>query len=186
MSTRPASPPTGKDEPPPNNGLVLVLCQIMRQVLASAAEAELGALFLNAQSICSICIALAEMGHPQLATLLQTNNSTASSITNDTVKQKRSKAIDMQFYWLRDWVCQGQFHIMWQPGSTNHADYFSKHNPALHHQAVCASYLHAPATCNNYYACLVNTPPSHPSEGVLIPHGTQKQDHHKLATNDLP
>ena len=81
-----------------------VLCQIMKQVVASAAEAELGALFLNAQTICPFQIALDELGHPQPATPLQTDNSTASSIVNDTIKQKWSKAINMQFYWVWDRV----------------------------------------------------------------------------------
>jgi len=85
----------------------------MRQVVASATEAELGALFLNAQAICPLCTALDELGHPQPATPLQTDNSTACSILNDMVKQKWSKSINMQFYWLHDCACQGQFHISW-------------------------------------------------------------------------
>jgi hypothetical protein len=32
-------------------------------------------------------------------------------ITNDTVKQKRSKAIDMRFYWIRNGVLQWQFDV---------------------------------------------------------------------------
>jgi len=63
--------------------------------MASAAKAKLGALFLNAQHACPLCITLEELGHPQPATPLQTDNSTASGIANDTLKQKQSKAIDM-------------------------------------------------------------------------------------------
>jgi len=58
----------------------------MCQVLSSTAEVELGALFLNAQTICPIRIALEELGHPQPATPLQTDNNTASGIINDIVK----------------------------------------------------------------------------------------------------
>jgi len=136
LSSRPTKPPTATDEPPPNNGPVYVFCQIMKQVIASAAAAELGALFLNAQAICPFQIALEELGHPQPATLLQTDNSMASGIANDTIKQKCSKAIDMHFYWVCDCMCQGQFHIFWSPGNSNWADYFTKHHPASHHQAV--------------------------------------------------
>ncbi len=78
---------------------------IIKQVVASATEAELGALFLNEQAICPFQIALEELGHPQPATPLQTDNSMASSIANDTIKQKQSKAIDMQFYCVHDHVC---------------------------------------------------------------------------------
>ncbi len=79
LSSRPTSPPTTTDPAPPDNGPVHVLCQIMRQVVASAAEAELGALFLNTQAICPIRVALEELGHPQPPTPLQTDNNTASN-----------------------------------------------------------------------------------------------------------
>jgi len=130
------SAPTASDPAPPDNDPVHVLCQIMCQVLASAAEAKLGALFLNAQMACPMCIALDELGHLQSATPLQMDNSTACSIINDTINQKCSKAIDMQFYWIRDQTCQGQFYIFWHPGNSNHANYFSKHHPTKHHQSM--------------------------------------------------
>jgi hypothetical protein len=78
------------------NGAVHVMCHIMREVLSSAAEAELGALFHNGKEACPLRIALEEMGHPQPATPMATDNNTASGIATDTVKQKRSKAIDMR------------------------------------------------------------------------------------------
>jgi hypothetical protein len=70
----------------------------MREVLSSAAEAELADLFLNGKETCPLCACLQELGHPQPPTPLQTDNSTASGIANDSVKQKRSKAIDMRSY----------------------------------------------------------------------------------------
>jgi len=84
LSTCPQAPPTAL-EPPPDNGPVHVLCQIMKQVVSSAAEAKLGALFLNAQAVCPIKTALDELGHLQPATPLQIDNSMASGIANDTV-----------------------------------------------------------------------------------------------------
>jgi len=162
LSSQPTTPPTATDEPPPDNRPIHVLCQIMKTVMASVAEAELGALFLNAQAICPFRIALEELGHPQPATLLQTDNSMASGIANDTIKQKRSKAIDMRFYWVRDRVRQGHFHIFWRPGNHNRADYFTKHHPASHHQAMRPTYLHIPAQNTNYYACLARKAGPHP------------------------
>ena len=116
----------------------------MCEVLSSAAEAELGALFHNGKEACLRGIArVEEMGHPQPATPMATERNTASGIATDTVKQKRSKAIHMRFYWIRDWVCQGHFHIYWSKGQTNCANFFSKkHHPASHHQAICSVYLH--------------------------------------------
>ena len=53
------------------------------------------------------------MGYPQPATTIITDNECAQGIANDTVKQRRSKAIDMRFYWIRDRVGKGQFTILW-------------------------------------------------------------------------
>jgi len=88
LSTCPQALPTAMDEPPPDNGPVHILCQIMKQVVSSAAKAKLGVLFLNAQAVCPIQTALDELDHLQPATPLQTDNSMASGIANDMVKQK--------------------------------------------------------------------------------------------------
>jgi hypothetical protein len=140
----PTKPPVATDPPPPSNGAINIVCKIMREVLASATEAELAAVYLNSKEVCPIRICLEELGHPQPPTPIQTDNSTAAGIANDTVKQKRSKAIDMRFYWIRDRVRQGHFHVYWRKGSLNRADYFSKHHPATHHQQIRSSYLYSP------------------------------------------
>ena len=82
-----------------------------------------------------------DLGHPQPATPMQTDNACAEGILNDTVKQKRSKAIDMRFYWLRDRVNQKMFNVYWRPGARNLADYVSKHHPPSHHQKMRPIYL---------------------------------------------
>jgi hypothetical protein len=84
----------------------------MHAVVSSTAEAELGGLFYNGKEACPIHITLEELGYPQPPTVLVTNNSTATGIANNTVKQKRSRAIDMCFYWTLDRVRQGQFHVI--------------------------------------------------------------------------
>jgi len=163
-------------EPYKANGAVHVLCHIMREVLSSAAEAELGALFHNGKEACPIRIALDEMGHPQPATPIATDNSTAAGIATDTVKQKRSKAVDMRFYWIRDRVRQGHFLVYWSKGAGNKADYFSKHHPASHHQAIRSTYLYSPKNpARNYFECLADqdtiAPPerAHHTETLLFP-----------------
>jgi hypothetical protein len=95
------------DPPPPLNGAVHIVNIIMRNALASATEAEVGAYFHNAQDATTLRTALEFMGWPQPATPIQTDNSCADGIINDTVKQRHSKAIDMHFYWVRDRVRQG-------------------------------------------------------------------------------
>ena len=134
------------DAPQPKpNGAVHILSAILNNVMASATEAEVGALFHNAQDACMLRNALEFLGHPQPATPIQTDNSCAEGIANDTVKQKRSKAIDMRFYWIRDRVKQGQFIVHWKAGRDNLADYFTKHFPASHHRRIRPTYLYEQA-----------------------------------------
>ena len=128
----------------------------MRTVVSSAAEAELGALFHNGKEACPMRVALQEMGHAQPPTPIVTDNSTASGIVNDTVKQKRSKAVDMRFYWIRDRVRKGEFIVYWRKGATNKADYFTKHHSPTHHRKIRSTYLHDGNNRNNgnYFDCL--------------------------------
>jgi hypothetical protein len=159
------------------NGAINVPCKILREVLSSAAEAELGGLFHNGKEAVPERITLEELGHKQPPTPMVTDNSTATGIANASVKQKRSKAMDMRFYWIRDRVRQGQFIVYWKRGSSNRADYFTKHHPAKHHVVKRPDYLQPPNPTHstNYYAPLRDDPPpssNNPSpargEGVLM------------------
>jgi hypothetical protein len=157
LSSKPEQPgpPSPGDPPPPINGPIDVLCNIMREVLSSASEAEICGVFRNGKAACPIRATLEELGHPQPPTVIVTDNTTAAGIANDSVKQKRSKAIDMRFYWIRDRVRQGQFYVHWRRGATNKADYFSKHHPAAHHRAIRSTYLYSPDdAAQNYFDCL--------------------------------
>ena len=126
------------------NGPIHVESRIMRNVMASASEAETGALFINGQEGAYIRNILAELGHPQPGpTRIVTDNSTAEGFANDTTKIKRSKAMDMRFYWIKDRVNQGQFEVHWSKGDNNLADYFTKHHPPAHHICMRPTYLHS-------------------------------------------
>jgi hypothetical protein len=103
-------------------------------VVSSVAEAEFGALFVNAKEGNVTNTALIEMGHNQDATELKTDNTTSDGIINNTVQQKRSKAMDMRFHWVKDRVEQDQFNVGWAPGDTNMGDYFTKHHFPAHHK----------------------------------------------------
>ena len=126
---------------PHPNAPVHILCKIIDAVMSSAQEAETGAGFLNAKDAIHLRIALEEMGHPQGPTPLQFDNKVATQLLNDDATQKRSKAMDMRFYWLKDRDVQKQFHIHWRPGSTNLADYPTKHHPTSHHTTVRHNYV---------------------------------------------
>jgi hypothetical protein len=124
------------------NGAVLASMSIMKPVLSSASEAEIGVLFDNCKKATILRTTLAEMGWLQLATLIQTDNSTACGVANDNIKLQRSRAMDMRFYWVQDRCKQGHFNIFWKPGTTNLANYFTKHHAARHHQLMRPVYLH--------------------------------------------
>ena len=72
------------------NGAILVLCQVLKLVASSAAEAELGALFLNAKEAKIIRLILEELGHPQPKTPVSISNTTAVGIVNSTIKRQKS------------------------------------------------------------------------------------------------
>ena len=82
------------------------MCKILRNIMASAAEAYYGALFLNGQAAVPIRTTLIEMHHPQPPTPIQVDNSTAVGIANKRIKQKRSKDMDMRFHWIQDRIIQ--------------------------------------------------------------------------------
>ena len=82
------------------------------------------------------------MGHSQPPTPVQVDNSTALGIATGAIKQRKSKAMDMRFYWIRDRKNQKQFNIYWKPGSTKRGNYFTNHFPPAHHSTVRPSYLH--------------------------------------------
>jgi hypothetical protein len=126
---------------PPNNGAILNIAQIIKNVMSSATEAELGALFIVAKEAVYMRTILKEMGHKQPATPIQTDNSAAEGVINSKITPKRTKAMDMRFYWLRDRQTLEQFRFFWRAGKLNLADYWTKHHPAMHHKQVRPEFL---------------------------------------------
>jgi hypothetical protein len=124
------------------NGSILNVAAVIKNVVASAAESEVGACFHNAQSGAPLRVTLAELGHPQPPTHLRTDNSTAYCIVNETIKQKRSKSMDMRYHWLTDRVHQKQFNVYWRPEHEHLADYHTKHHSAQHHKDMHHLILH--------------------------------------------
>ena len=124
------------------NGPIHTIASICKFVVASAAKAELGALFYTCQDATILRLTLEELGHPQPTMPVHCDNSTAVSIANDTVKKQRSRAMEKDFFWTVDQVARGNFNVTRQPGKENLADYFTKHFDAKHHQTVRPYYLH--------------------------------------------
>ena len=111
LSSSPTNPKHPENDTVPINGAIHVVAKRLRNVMASATEAETGALFYNGQEALPLIRALEEMGHKQPPTPIQTDNFTAYGIVNSSIRQRKSKAMDMRFYWIQDKCNNGEFVI---------------------------------------------------------------------------
>ena len=91
------------------NGPIHSLCTILKFVASSAAEAELGALFLNACKAKIMRLTLQELGHKQPPTPIHVDNTTIVGIVNNTIKRQRSRSMEMRYFWLLDGEAQKYF-----------------------------------------------------------------------------
>jgi hypothetical protein len=102
-----------KDDPSPHfNGTVLTIAIITKFVMASAAKAELAALFIAAREMIPHRQTLIDMGWLQPWSPIQTDNSTAVGVTTKTIVPKQSKMMDMRLWWLRCWGLQKSISIL--------------------------------------------------------------------------
>jgi hypothetical protein len=124
------------------NGAIECSSSIISSVVASAAEAEYGALFLLGQTAEGIRSTLEDLGYPQPPTQIFSDNKCAVGIANGKMKQKRSKAFDMRFHWIGDRVKQHHFVITWAPGKTNLADILTKALSVKQHSEIRKLYVH--------------------------------------------
>jgi hypothetical protein len=93
------------------NGASLIISTLLEHMMSLAAVAEIGAVFINDKEGTVLRATLEELGHPQPPTPLETDNTTATGYSNGTIKQKRTRAMDMHFFWVKDRVNKGQCHV---------------------------------------------------------------------------
>ena len=74
-----------------------VVAKILKMITSSAMETEVAATFYNAKEALNFRVTLEEIGHPQPPTPMEVDNETAIGFLKSTMKQKRSKEIDMRF-----------------------------------------------------------------------------------------
>ena len=98
-------------------------------------------MFLNCKEGKVLRSTLEEMGHPQPATNMTVDNSTAHGLTQGTMVAKKSKAMDMRFHWLRCREAQRHINFLWRRGKNNRADYHTKHHPPSHHVIKRPEYI---------------------------------------------
>ena len=120
------------------NGHILTISHIIKFVVSSATEAELGSLYITAKEMVPIRQTLIEMGWIQPPYPIQTNNSTASVVVNKTTTQRKIKSTDLRFHWLRCRDSQGKFRLYWAPSHLNWGDYSTKNHPPIYHTNHCS------------------------------------------------
>jgi hypothetical protein len=111
------------------NGPFFCTSKIISCVVTSAAEAELGAAFQNGQKGAQFRNTLTELGYPQQPTTISVDNTVAEGLASDTINAKRSKSMDVRFFWLRDRVKKLQFAMRHLKGRWNISDFFTKPLP---------------------------------------------------------
>ena len=121
------------------NGAILTNCTILNLVTASAAEAELGALVMNAMEVKILRLTLHELDHPQSPTPIYVDNTTAVGIMNSTIKRQRSQAMNIRYVWLLCQEAQRILNVKYHPGAENLGDYQTKLHNGAHHK--CAPLL---------------------------------------------
>ena len=91
------------------------------------------------------------MGHAHPPTPMHVDNYMTLVFANKTIKQKRSKSIDMGFYWLQARGSQEQYKIYWRPGKGhsqnprgNLGDYHTNHFTKYRHILCRSIYLYEP------------------------------------------
>ena len=123
------------------NGPVHHTSVILPTVVTSAAEAEYAGAFVLLRDASPLRQTATDMGHPQGATPVTCDNTTAVALANNTCKQKRSRAIDMRYHWVRDRVKLGDFKLIWRSNQFSLADYLTKCHAARHCLHIHASVL---------------------------------------------
>ena len=70
--------------------------------MTSAADAEIGALYINSRQAIPARHLLEEMGHKQPPTPIQTDNTTALGFVTKNLQPKATKSTEVNYWFMRD------------------------------------------------------------------------------------
>jgi len=134
-----------KNDPPESIGNIIeVLCKLPPNVVASIAEGEYCSQFLTGQTAYWHRVILERMGYPQPSTILYGDNTTAIGIANDSIKAKKSKAMDNKMHWIRDRTRLKDFLPTHIATELNAADYQTKNLSVKEHNRQVKNYVKFP------------------------------------------
>ena len=128
----------GRKDNKKQNGPIDVLYQTIKNVVASASEAESGGVHLGARHGYPLRIACIELRHtqPEKYTPFETENRTTHGILTSSMRTKLLKSFDMRYWWIKDRIQQNMFDLILASGKKNVADYFTKHHPPWYHKRM--------------------------------------------------
>ena len=98
---------------PPINGNIIIECKTIDHVVASITEAETSGVFHNTQTAIRIIHLLEALVHKQPPVHIKTDNITCAGFANKNIRNKRSKAWDMRYWWLREGFAKNFFKVYW-------------------------------------------------------------------------
>ena len=127
---------------PKQNWLIHKKCKTMRNVVSSAAEAEICRKINNGKTAIGIWPSLIALKQKQQMTPIKTANSTTDGFFNSGMKPKRSKTRDMKWHCVNDKEVLKQLRLYWYNEKNNSADYFTKHHPPTHRHKMRPWYIH--------------------------------------------
>ena len=121
-------PPSNGTPNPKLNGPILTICQKLKHVVASAAEAETGGMFFNGQAMVPIRYSIIATGHsrPDNVNPLKSDSKTGVGIVRSFMEPKCSKSWDMRYHWLEDRTKMGHLNPYWERGLYNWAGIISQ------------------------------------------------------------
>ena len=109
--------------------------------MSSSTKSKMSCLFIRAKAMVQIRQTLIEMGWPHPKSHIQCDNSTVVGVANDTIIQRKTKTMNIQYHWLLCREAQGQLRVFWDPGAHNLANYSTKNHPPLYHEAHRPTHL---------------------------------------------
>ena len=86
------------------NGAIHINSKITKNVMGSTIGGEIGTGCVNGQNYVLIGVILEEIRPLQPPMPIQVDNTITEIFANGTIKQKRSKLLDMNFHWLQDQI----------------------------------------------------------------------------------
>ena len=108
------------------NALIHIECNILLHVVSSAAEAEIGGVFVNSHFCLPLRAILKALNHPQPPTPVKTDNYIALGYVHNNIKLRCSKSWDICRYLLQDKKMHKIICVFWRSGKDKKDDYFTK------------------------------------------------------------